>query len=86
MGKLSRDSIPVTVKPPCMVAGIMLDAFDDDDFALIGEELAAGRTMASTFQWLSEHLGDVSASAFANHLVGRCRCAEDVPLKGLRRG
>ena len=65
----------------------MLDAFDADDLALIAEELAAGRTMASTWQWLKEHLGDVSPSAFNNHLVGRCRCADDVPLmKAVRRG
>ena len=69
-----------------MVAGIMLEQFDDDDFGLIAEEFAAGRTMASAWQWLSGHLGDVSSSAFNNHIKGRCRCAEDVPLKGLRRG
>ena len=86
MGKLDRDSIPVAVKPPCRVAGIMLDVFDADDLALIAEELAAGRTMAQVFQWLSEHLGDVSPSAFNNHLVGRCRCPADVSLKAVRRG
>lgn len=86
MGKLSRDTIPQPQRPPCLVAGIMLDQFDADDFALIGEEFAAGRTMASAFEWLGEHLGDVSSSAFNNHIKGRCRCNDDVPLKGLRRG
>lgn len=64
----------------------MLDVFDGDDLALIAEEFAAGRTMASAWAWLSEHLGDVSSSAFNNHIKGRCRCADDVPLKGARRG
>ena len=86
MGKLSRDTIPKAPAQPCKVAGIMLDSFDAEDFALIGEELAAGRTMASTWEWLRDHLGDRTASAFNNHLKGRCRCADDVPLKGVRRG
>jgi hypothetical protein len=86
VGKLDRDSIPVAVKPPCKAAGIMLDVFDGDDLALIAEELAAGRKMAQVFRWLSEHLGDVSPSAFNNHLVGRCCCPAGVPLKAVRRG
>lgn len=86
MGKLDRDSIPVAVKPPCKAAGLMLDAFDGDDLALIAEELAGPRTMAAVCQWIAPHLDDISDSAIKNHFAGRCSCADDVPLKGLRRG
>ena len=65
----------------------MLAVLDDDDFALIVEELDAGRSMNSVYEWIKHTFpAAASSSALQNHLKGRCSCPESVPLKGVVRG
>lgn len=85
MGKLG--DIPARAKPPCKAAQAMIDAFDDDDFDALAAELRSGMAMSIAWQWVEPVIGaDLSASAFANHLTGRCRCPDKVQLFGVRRG
>jgi hypothetical protein len=65
----------------------MLDTLDAEDFDALATELAAGMPMSVAWQWVEPVIaGDLSCSAFTNHLTGRCRCPETVPLLGVRRG
>ena len=85
MGKLG--DIPVRIKPPCKAAQAMLDALDGDDFDLLATELRSGMAMSVAWQWVEPVIGgDLSQSAFTNHLTGRCRFVDKVQLYGVRRG
>jgi hypothetical protein len=65
----------------------MLDTFDAEDFDALATELRSGMTMSVAWQWVEPVIGeDLSSSAFNNHITGRCRCPETVPLLGMRRG
>jgi hypothetical protein len=65
----------------------MIDHLDAEDFDALASELRSGMAIAAAWQWVEPVIGeDLSASSFANHLTGRCRCLSTVPLHGVRRG
>lgn len=65
----------------------MLSAFDDDDFTLIVEEIAGGRSLSRVFDWISPQFpASSSVSAFVLHCRGVCCCPDGTPLKGLTGG
>ena len=83
MGKLSRDTIPVRPKTPCLAARMIVAGLDDDDLEMVAVELAGGMTMSVAYQWIAPTFpSEVSDSAVKNHLKGRCSCPDGVPLLG----